>query len=278
MDRIGAVLGLLIPTVAATASGGDLTVAVRVISDGRGQEDSSQVWFGVNGPAVAGKRVQYRVRLSQAVDDTGRDLLKVENALLKLEMSSHRFWESLEDDAPGGGGKPGVSVQTRFGNPAAAAKTITLVGEIEIFLPENDPASAVRLDDVLSKAGSPLPAPGLASSGVELTVWTKAMAEAAKADKQKASSVRGLLTAPDKNIVLGVKDPEHRVVDIEFLDQAGERVDWDAGGNPESELRSFQFGTPVPRKLGLRVLLATTKALVMVPFRMANMKFESTRE
>jgi hypothetical protein len=268
---------VLAALLAAVASGGDLKVSVSAINDGRTGEPSSQVWLDVTGPAVNGKTVKYRVRLSEARDDTGRDLLQVSEPLVKKEMASGKFWESLEaDGAPGDA--PGISVQAIIGNPAPAAATITIAGDIEVFMPDNDPGAAVRLDDVLGKAGRPLAHAGLASSGVELTVWTKAMAEAARADRTKAAALRGLVTAPDRTMVLGVTDAERRVVDIQFIDEAGQRVDWESAGDLESALRPYQFGRPLPGKVGLRVLVATPKALLKVPFRLVNVPFKASED
>jgi hypothetical protein len=52
----------------------------------------------------------------------------------------------------------------------------------------------------------------------------------------------------------------------------------DSAGDLESALRPYQFGNPLPRKVGLRVLVATPKALLKVPFRLTNVPFQARQD
>ena len=93
----------------------------------------------------------FRIRLSSAVDATGRDVLP--------EEPEPPRWE----ERPSG---PGLWIV--LASPARRAASIAVSGTIELWIPSRDPGAEVTIPRALARPGAVLAAPGLRSAGITL--------------------------------------------------------------------------------------------------------------
>ena len=100
------------------------------------------------------KAADSRCRLTKAVDDTGADLLRAENAPLDSSIFGHMFHLKL---------------------PARKAQVLKeLSGTIELLLPERDPQSTIKVTGFAARPSVKVSHPTLAANGAMLTMVSKA--------------------------------------------------------------------------------------------------------
>jgi len=123
-----------------------------------------QVMLKLHGDALrTSKKVNFTI--TTAVDDTGANLAKpqMKHSLFLPEGDAIDFYSTLD-----------------LNQPAAGAKAIkTLTGDAELYMPQNDPASIVTVENLQQTAGTPIASPQLAAAGVEVTVIPQPPAPAA---------------------------------------------------------------------------------------------------
>src|SRR5205085_7133098 len=136
-----------------------------------------------------------------------------------------------------------LKTDLRLRNPSRNATVIKLLeGEVELFSPSSANGGVLVIKDILKKPGEPVQNPALKKYGIELIYLTKETYEARKKQleeqQNKASgaidsafgemfkSMFGGMMGSDKqnSVKLYVKDPDKRVIDIEFQDATGKEL------------------------------------------------------
>ena len=217
-----------------------------------------------------------QVRIKKAVDELGRDLTRDE--------TSDSFGSS------GFGQRSGaLKTELRLRNPSRNATVIKLVsGDVELFNPTPANGGILTIKDILKHPTEPVADATLKKYGIELMYLTKESYEAKKKqleEQQKNAAggklgeafgdlfkgmFAGMMSADGQNSVkLYVKDPEKRVIEVEFQDAGAKPLkhtsSWSSG-----ELRQIELKAPPPADTQLMVRLATPEALRTFPFTIEN--------
>ena len=275
MERKFLTLAALLLAVEA-ASGADIRVSPGIVSDRRSTGEhfnGLQVELKISGDDVA-KAKAVKLKITKAVDDTGRDLLKQDDF--------SRF-NSINPDR--------AKVDINLKNPARKAQTFDVDATLSVLMPQADPDSVVLIENHVALSGKPLENPALAKAGVELRLFTKADFEKLRAEakaqrdaERKAKSGGGLgglvkgavgglientladafsgFTEGDLSFL--VKDPSFRITQFEFSDAAGKEIS-PRMSSQSGSARSFSFNGPLPADAKIRIFLSTEKSLVAIP-------------
>jgi hypothetical protein len=218
-----------------------------------------------------------QVRVTKAVDDQGRDLTKKDDDRQSFSsFSSGRRQGVLKTDL-------------RLRNPSRNASAIKLVdGEVEFFSPTPANGGVLTIKDILKHPAEPVQNEALKKYGIEIMYLTKEAYDAKKKqfeEQQKSEAggkvgeafgelfkgmFSGMMSSEGKNSVkLYVKDPDKRVVNVEFEDAAGQPLksgsSWSMG-----EMRQVEFKSAPPADTQLRIHLATPAALQTFAFKVEN--------
>jgi len=228
------------------------------------------------GDAASDAAAVRQVRVKKAIDDLGRDLTRNDS-----QDSFHSF---------NSGQRNGVlKTELRLRNPSRNAGTIKLVdGEVELFNPTTANGGILTIKEILKHPAEPVQNAALKKYGVEVIYLTKESYEAKKKQIQEQQKTDadgkigeafgelfkgmfgGMMGSESKNSVkLYVKDPEKRVVDVEFQDASGNALktgsSWSMG-----EMRQIEFKSAPPPDAELRIHLATPEALQTFAFKLEN--------
>jgi hypothetical protein len=228
------------------------------------------------GDAASDAAAVRQVRVNRAIDDLGRDLAR---------SDSQDSFPSFDS-----GQRNGVlKTQLRLRNPSRNAATIKLVnGEVDLFSPTAANGGVLTIKDILKHPAEPVQNAALKKYAVEVVYLTKESYEAKKKQIQEQQKTDadgklgeafgelfkgmfgGMMGADSKNSVkLYVKDPEKRVVDVEFQDAGGKTLktgsSWSMG-----ELRQIEFKSAPPPDAQLLIHLATPEALQTFAFKLEN--------
>jgi hypothetical protein len=228
------------------------------------------------GDAAADAGSVRRVRVTKAEDELGRDLIpKGDDDDSFSSMNSGRRSGALK-------------AEVKLRNPSRNAAVIKVIaGEVELFDPTPANGGVLIVKDILKHPAEPVSDATLKKYGVELMYLTKESYEAKKkqldAQQKKDggplgeafgemfSGMLGGMMASDakNNLKLYIKDPDKRVVEVEFQDATGKalkrRSSWTSGG-----MRSMDFDAAPPADAQLKVLLATPEATQSLPFKVEN--------
>jgi hypothetical protein len=216
-----------------------------------------------------------QVRVKKAIDELGRDLTR-----------------DNSDSSPGFGSsqRNGVlKTELRLRNPSRNATVIKLVeGEVEFFNPTLANGGILIIKDILKHPAEPVENVTLKKYGVEVMYLTKESYEAKKKqieEQQKNAAggaigqafgelfkgmFNGMMSSDTKNsLKLYTKDPEKRVVEVEFQDASGKSLksgsSWSSG-----EMRQIELKAAPPADAQLMIHLATPEALQTFPFKVEN--------
>jgi hypothetical protein len=74
-----------------------------------------------------------------------------------------------------------------------------------------------------------------------------------------------------KGLQFTIDDPEHRMVDMVFMDAYGRQI-WGGMSSISPTARTYQFQNEIPSTLRLYVYLATPDAIKTVPFKIENIE------
>lgn len=227
------------------------------------------------GDAVADASRVLRVRVTKAEDDLGRDLVSKQDD--SFEYASSGRWSST------------LKAQLQLRNPSRNATVIKLVeGQVELFDPTPTNGGILVIKDILKHPADPVQNPTLKKYGIQLMYLTKESYEAKKKqiEEQQANGssgalgeaftsmfngmFSGMMSSDSKNkVTLYIKDPEKRVVKVEFRNAGGKplhrRAAWT--GN---EMHTMEFAAPPPPDAQLAVYLATPEATRAFPFKIEN--------
>jgi len=207
--------------------------------------------------------------VKSATDDTGRNLLDSEQA-------EARFEEVRSSSRAGA-----ATVKLKLRNPARKAATLKEVrGEVQLFVPKNDPQAGVFVRDVMQQSGKMVESPALKASGIEVMPLNKTDYDERKAkQKENKGAITGAIenafgglfggfaTMNDNSLALLVRDPDGKLVNVEFEDADGKKVRSNSrmtSGERNAQTRIYEFNSKPPRTIILQVL--TPKALVSSPF------------
>jgi len=220
-----------------------------------------------------------RTVVKTAVDDTGRDLID-------HEKEKNKF-EEVRDK---GGDKTELTLKLK--NPARKANTLKeLSGEVEVFVPKNDPDSIVTVENFQNSGGTPIVSPALSAAGIEMTAYTTEQFKATKAKRAEeanknaeANPEQGLARAVGKMlfnmggrgpnaITVQIKDPHQKLVDIAFQDASGNDIKkngWNSEGDVGNETKTYHFHSKLPDTTRLVIYVSTPKAIVTAPFSLKD--------
>jgi hypothetical protein len=227
------------------------------------------------GDAAADAGTVRQVRLAEAVDDLGRDLIpKKTDASPVQPFSFNQGGDVLKYDV-------------KLRNPSRKASTIkTLRGEVELFNPTEANGGLLTIKEVLKHPAEPSPDPVLAKYNVQLIYLTKDAYEAKKKELEAQSNgtgqkigeafgdlfkgmLGGMISDSKNSIQLYVHDPDNRIVSLKFADGNGQplesRESWSS-----NDFRSTGFDTPPPADTELIIQLATPESLKSYPFTVEN--------
>lgn len=261
---------LLLMTSAIVHSA-DVRMSVSDITDNRSTGHFSQleVKLKVMGDAVSDAK-GVRVRITGATDDTGRNLLR--------EKDDRDDFTQIGDEGPGQS-----EIAVKLKNPARKATVIReLTGEVSLFMPKMDPGSSAVIDRFMTKGGKPLEHKALKAAQVGVTVLTRADFEELREKRKRdikdgggeavkelgealagvfGALFEGMMQIGDNSVILGVDDPQSRVMAIEFLDRNGKRISSQSSMRM-NDVRTYEFEKPMPQDAQMIIYLVTAKSLV----------------
>ena len=228
--------------------------------------------------------------ITEAVDDTGRSLIKSEDRKDPL------FWNLQVNDSK----KTSLEQPTDLLNPARRATTISMIGYVDVLQPQADPDSIYTIKSFPASAGQLLVPKEVAKRGVEITVLTKPLAEKMKQEKAAAAEKKADAAPPNASEVLGqafgkafeslfagflrmgdndllfvVKDPQSQVAYIQIADENGAPLKTGSRSmsqDKDSGTYNYSVGlnAPIPATAQLKIYFATPKSLIHVPFKFEN--------
>jgi hypothetical protein len=229
--------------------------------------------FTGDGAADAARVLQ--VRVTKAVEELGRDIVLKKND------------ESSDFGSSGFGGST-LKAEVKLRNPSRNATVIKVVeGEVEMFNPTPANGGILVIKDILKHPAEPVDNPALKKYGIQVMYLTKESYEAKKKEletqKDSAGNAIGeafadlfkgmfnnMISSDSKNsIKLYIKDPEKRVVEVEFQDANGKPLKR-RGSWTSNEMRSLDFESPPPTDTRLVISLATPEATRTFPFKVEN--------
>lgn len=219
-----------------------------------------------------------KLKITKAVDETNRNLLK-------SEPDKTEFTKTDENNA----GQAEVSIKLK--NPSRKASVVKeLEGEVIIFVPKNDPNSIATINNFIMQTGKILSNSSLKASGVEVTVLTKAQYEQLKETKAKEAKEKegdlakefgnamvqafsslfgGMMEIDENSVILQIKDPESKVVAIEFTDKSGNKIN-NAGSMRMGDVMVFDFKEPMPKDAKMTLFIMTAKSLITTPVKLTD--------
>jgi len=228
--------------------------------------------------------------VTEAVDDTGRSLVKSEDRKDPL------FWNLQINDSK----KTSLEQSTDLLNPARRATTISMIGYVDVLAPQADPDSIYTIKSFPASAGQLLAPKEVAKRGVEITVLTKPLAEKMKQEKAAAAEKKtetappsasealsqafgkafeslfaGFLRMGDNDLLFVVKDPQGQVAYIQIADENGGALKTSSrtmSQDKDSGTYNYSVGlnAAVPATAQLKIYFATPKSLIHMPFKFEN--------
>lgn len=227
-----------------------------------------------------------RLSINTAVDETGK-------SIVKDDESPTTFNELSESD------QNVAKVALKLKNPARQAMTIKeITGSFEFFVPSKDPASSVTVTNIPNLAGSPLNSPALKAAGIEVTLWSKAQFDAkkkieeeklkkaqakakqAKTENEVAAALievfgslfSSLSNMDEEDVALQIKDPQSKIVAIEFQDSNGNSISSGrmSMGGPKEQTRVYDFREKLSVDARMKIYMLTAKSVIKAPFRLDN--------
>jgi len=217
-----------------------------------------------------------KVNIASALDDTGRDLLNPEEKK-----------DTFEDLKQFGQTQNKVSLKLK--NPARRANTIKeLKGQLELYVPKNDPASKVTVNDLSKQGGKPIESQAFKDAGVQLTLMTSQQYEAEKKKQADAAAAEakakgmppemlnmmnslsmGMGSDDANSLIMKVTDPNNRLVEVTVLGTDGQPIRSN-GSMSSGDTKTLYFEQKIPDGAKVEIALATPKSLMVVPLNLQN--------
>lgn len=238
-----------------------------------------------------------RVTVEKAVDETGKNLLE--------EKKTEKDFKEIRLQ---GENSTKLSLALKLSERKASVIR-ELSGYLEIFLPTKDAKSVITVANIMKGAGKPLTDAALKAAGLEVTIWTKEQYEARKRaeeerlrkeqeEKRKKGGTEpmqelgelmveglgkifggmfgGFDELSDTSIVLTIKDPNAKLLSIEFEDAKGKPLKTSRSSstgsfsNPEMRTSVFDLDEKLPDTGRIKFAILTTAAVSKVPFKLTN--------
>ncbi len=218
------------------------------------------------------------VKVTYAVDDTGVILLKKD----REKFSS--FFHAND-------GASTLTHKVSLKNPARTARYIqSLKGVIELFTPTDKNGGRISIQNFMKSPGVALAEDQLKPHGISIMYMTKEIMEKKKKEEMKKAMSKadkemekmgkemgdafmnmlgtmmgGMMGADKFSLHLYVKDPNHKVVDIQFLDASGKKIK-SSSRSSMGEMRQVGFDALPGPDAQLMVYLATPESIRPVKF------------
>ena len=235
-----------------------------------------------------------RVTVDKAVDESGKNLLddkKTEKDFQQINLQGENSTK--------------LSLELK---PSERKATVIreISGYLEIFLPTKDPKSVITVAGVMKGAGKPLVNPALKAAGLEVTLWTREQFEVRKKaeeerirkeqeEKRKKGGAQpmedlaelmveglsklfggmfgGFDELSENSIVLTIKDPNAKLLDIEFQDVKGKPLKTgrsSSSGGPDGRTSVFDLDEKLTDTARVKFALLTPASISKVPFKLVN--------
>jgi hypothetical protein len=272
-----AVITLLAAGALAPSPPAKLAVSAGDVTDRRRNDNlfsGLEIELRLTGEGSAGARGA-RATVEKAVDDTGR-------SLLKEKSEPPEFAKSSGDETP--------ALKLELRNPARRATRVReLTGQVELFVPERDPAAQARVPRFASQLDKPIAAPALKAAGAQVTVVSRKTYEAEKKKdaerRQKEAEGAGIAGAMvsafaglfegmfgeigENDVLVKVDDKGRKLFAVDVLDAAGKPIDG-MGSMRVGDFWILKFFEPLPPDAGLRIYVMTPKAMVTEKFTLKD--------
>lgn len=256
-----------------------MEVAVGKIKDVRasgGEATKMEVEFRVSTNEVLNDVRGFRIAINKATDDTGMDL--------GTPRSNGREFEAA--DGLGGG----INFKQELKSPHRNAATIhELTGNVELFVPKNDPAATVVVNSFHKHLGTPIDSDILKSAQLKVVVRTAQQYGALRKERQaQQSKAQHRPPAPNtprfdpmsaveqepNNIALSSEGATANLVSFEFWDQTDKPIETKRRLNiyePDGKRTLiYHFSAPASETTKLVMFVATPEAVVKVPFTLTD--------
>lgn len=272
--KIRGMLFLVLFFVAAPVYATDVKVSVTEVKDQRSTGEyfnNLELKLKLIGDDSASIRGT-KVLLNSASDDTGRNLLLAE------EKKDH--FEAFDGNR---------TIDLKFRNPARKAVVVKeITGELQLFMPDKDPASTVLVKGFMKTEGRPITDPALAKADISVSVLTKKEYESIKKEQEKKvkeaakkegltgammSAVEALLggffQVGDNDLIFKIDDPSKNLIDMDVIDVKDAKIQ-NHGSMKSGDVTVLSYEEAVPADARLRLFLKTQKSVVSVPLRLAD--------
>lgn len=271
------------PAAGAPPSGADAGLALTEVNDRRAAMFPRVALTLVAADLKASEVRGQKIVVKGAVDVTGASLLPDDAADAKFELNRGALAFRAE--------KEPATFRIELKSPARTAKSLkTVSGQIEIYVPGRDSASAVAFQKISSRDGRALSDPALSANGVEVTLLGpkgvaaerraagEAARKAARSEGKEATEIEEAGKSAEESVlstfdpkwhtVLKVKDPNDRIGAFAFV----------GTGAKEFPASSSFFGgytflvrdPDAGEDPGLRILLRTPKSTLVRPFALKD--------
>ena len=239
----GALLALLgaAPPLAAQV---DVKVTVPTLQDSRtrivgSDRSGGLVLFTKLEGAGVEQAKAFRIRVTGAKDDAGREI--------PVASDQEPDWADSTSDS---------DLWIKLKSPARDAASVTVTGRLEVFVPSNDPAALVKVENVFARGGKPLVSPALAAAQLEVAV--------APPDTVSEGNFSFVSTAAGMERIKGVQ----------VLKRDGTPVETSfsqSGSDGETAQFIYRLGEPAPPDAGVLFTVLTEKAVVSIPFELKGL-------
>lgn len=216
----------------------------------------------------------YKFNVTSASSGLGRNLM------LKEENNQHPLWhfEKLK-------GKPYAEKEIKLKNPRRDASSVSIMGTAEVYTPTK--SSVIEVANYLSQSQKPLQQPQIKKHNIEFAYVTQAeqqkvqkeieekkknnpenLGEAfGEAFKQMFGGMMGGWGDPENTIVFNIKDPQEKIVHLEFQTATGEELKTNGRSYGGTRYSVTLNEKPNPTDK-LIIHLATDDAIRQVPFNL----------
>ncbi|MDH5202784.1 MAG: hypothetical protein OEZ31_05810 [Nitrospirota bacterium] len=272
-------LTCLICLIAGVVYASDIRVSVSEVRDTRttGHFSGMEIKLKVMGDIISDAK-GLKLKITKAIDDTDRDLLKDDRG--KEDFTKPDEYNIGQ-----------AEVEVKLKNPSRKAITIKeLIGEMSMFIPKNDPDATATINNFMTQTGKPLSDTALKEAQVEVTILTKSQYDEIKEMKKKEakekegdlakefgeamvqafSSLFGsMMEVGENSVILNIKDPESKIVAIEFIDESGKKIN-NISSMKMGDVRVFEFEKPMTQKARMAIFMVTPKSLIKTPLKLAD--------
>ena len=252
-----------------------------------------QVGLKVVGDALKDAR-GIRVTVEKAIDETGKNLLE--------EKKAEKDFKEINLQ---GENNTKLSLELKASErKASVIKEIS--GYLDIFLPTKDPKAFITVPNVMKGAGKPVINPALKAAGLEVTIWTREQYEVRKKaeeerirkeqeEKRKKGGAQpmeelgelmveglskifggmfgGFDELSENSIVLTIKDPNAKLLEITFEDAKGKALKSgrsSSSGNQDGRTSVFDLDEKLTDTARIKFAVLTPASVSKVPFKLVN--------